>query len=417
MNSMIKDVLVAQKQELNIKLKELYVERKADSHKLSSPLIKVIIGPRRAGKSFFAFHFLKKHGTFGYVNFDDERLLEIKDYDSIIEAMNSVYDNPTYVLFDEIQNLPKWELFVNRLHRRNMNLIVTGSNSHLLSKELATHLTGRHLLIPIFPFSFKEYLEINKKELTSHQIKEKFDAFVVNGGYPEPLIKNIDYRDYLARLFDTIVYKDIVKRHTIRFPKGLENLAYFLLSNSAAEYSYTNLSKMTSITSVHTIQKYLDHLEEAFIFFSLKRFSNKVKEQIKFNKKIYAIDNGFIYAKAFKSSPDRGKLYENVVAQELKRRELENKIRVFYWKDPYQEEVDFVVQEGTKVKQLIQVCYDLKNPETRKREIRALLKAGKELHCDNLLILTSEQESEEAVEWFNLKGKIVIMPLWKWLLE
>ena len=414
---MIKDVLLAQKQELDAKLKEPYIERNVNSDKLGNSLIKVIIGPRRAGKSFFALHFLKKQDNFGYVNFDDEQLIETKDYDAIIEGMNSVYNNPKYVLFDEIQNLPKWELLVNRLQRKGMNLIITGSNSHLLSKELATHLTGRHLPINIFPFSFKEYLEINKRELTSHQIKEKLDVFLINGGYPEPLINNMNYRDYLSTLFNSIVYKDIVKRHKIRFPQGIEDLAYYLLSNTASEYSYTNLSKMTKIQSVHTIQKYLGYLEEAFIFFSVRRFSNKVKEQITFNKKTYCIDNGFIHAKAFKASPDLGKLYENVVAQKLKKKELDNKLKLFYWKNQQQEEVDFVIQEGNKIKQIIQVCYDLSSTETRKREVRALLKAGKELKCANLLILTPSYESEERMEWFDIKGKVIFMPLWKWLLS
>ena len=174
---------------------------------------------------------------------------------------------------------------------------------------------------------------------------------------------------------------------------------------------------MTSIQSVHTIQKYLGFLEESFIFFSLKRFSNKVKEQIKFNKKIYCIDNGFIQAKAFKTSPDMGKLYENAVAQELKRKELDNKLKVFYWKNPQQEEVDFVVQEDIKVKQLIQVCYDASNLETKKREVRSLLKAGKELKCTNLLVLTENYESIEDIEWFEIKGKVKFIPVWKWLVE
>lgn len=414
---MIKDVLIAQKQELGVKLKEPYIERKANTNKLNNSLIKVIIGPRRAGKSFFALHFLNKLEKFGYVNFDDEQLIEAKEYDSIIEAMNTLYDNPKYVLFDEIQNLPRWELFVNRLQRKGMNLIITGSNSNLLSKELATHLTGRHLLINIFPFSFKEYIQTKKEELTSHQIKEKLERYIVTGGYPEPLIKNIDYREYLSTLFNSIVYKDIVKRYKIRSPQKIEELAYYILSNSASEYSYTNLSKMVKIQSVNTIQKYLGYLEEVFIFFSVKKFSHKVKEQITFNKKIYCIDNGLIYAKAFKTSQNLGKLYENIVAQELKRRELNHNIKLFYWKNPQQEEVDFVIQEGTKVKQLIQVCYDLRNVETKNREIRALLKAGKELKCSNLLILTADYESEEQIEWFDLKGNVKFIPLWKWLLN
>ncbi len=414
---MIKDILILQKRELGIKLKEPYVERKADSKKLKNQLIKVIVGPRRAGKSFFALHFLNKQGGFGYINFDDERLIDTKDYDAIIIAMNSVYNNPKYVLFDEIQNLPKWELFVNRMQRQGLNLIITGSNSKLLSKELSTHLTGRHFLMHIFPFSFKEYLEYNGKELISHETKEKLSDFILHGGYPEPLIKDMDYKDYLSTLFNLIVYKDIVKRYKIRFVQGIEDLAFFLLSNVAQEYSYNNLSKMTKIKSVHTIEKYLNHLEEAFIFFSLKKFSYKVKEQITFNKKIYCIDNGFIYAKAFKTSPDYGKLYENAVACELRKKEVDNDTKVYYWKNQEQEEVDFVIKDKTKIIQLIQVCFNIKNIQTKKREIRALLKAGRELKCKNLLVITEDYEGEEHSEWFGIKGKIKFIPLWKWSLE
>jgi len=413
---MIKERLIAQKQELDAKLKEAYIERSVNSEKLNNSLIKVIIGPRRAGKSFFALHFLKKQGNFGYLNFDDEKIIEVEDYDALIEAMNTIYGNPKYVLFDEIQNLPKWELFANRLQRKGMNLIITGSNSQLLSKELATHLTGRHLLINILPFSFKEYLDIKKEQLTSHQIKEELEKFLTKGGYPEPLIRNLDYKDYLSTLFSSIIYKDIVKRYSIRSPSGIDNLASYLLSNIAKEYSYTNLSKMTKVKSVHTLQKYLNYLEEAFIFFSLSKFSYKVKEQITSNKKIYCIDNGFINAKGFDFIHNFGRLYENLVAIELKKQEINGKINLYYWKNPQQEEVDFVVKEGIKIKQLIQVCYNLENNDTKSREIRALLKAGEELKCTNLIVINSDKEGEEDAEWFGIKGKIKFIPLWKWLL-
>ncbi|HJX50172.1 MAG TPA: ATP-binding protein, partial [Candidatus Nanoarchaeia archaeon] len=417
MKFMIKERLIAQKQELDAKLKEAYIERSVNSEKLNNPLIKVIIGPRRAGKSFFALHFLKKHGNFGYLNFDDEKITEVEDYDALVEAMNTVYGNSKHILFDEIQNLPKWELFANRLQRKGMNLIITGSNSQLLSKELATHLTGRHLLINILPFSFKEYLDIKKEQLTSHQIKEELEKFLTKGGYPEPLIRNLDYKDYLSTLFSSIIYKDIVKRFDIRSPKRIEDLAFYLLSNIAKEYSYTNLSKMTKVKSVHTIQKYLNYLEEAFIFFSLSKFSYKVKKQITSNKKIYCIDNGFINAKGFDFIQNFGRLYENLVAIKLKKQEIDGKINLYYWKNPQQEEVDFVVKEGIKIKQLIQVCYNLENNDTESREIRALLKAGEELKCTNLIVINSDKEGEEDAEWFGIKGKIKFIPLWRWLLN
>ena len=408
---MLKDILLIQKREIEKRLKEDYIER---SVKLKNQdLINVVVGPRRSGKSFFAIHALNKIGNFGYVNFDDEKLVEIKDYDEIITSMNTIYDYPKFLLLDEIQNLDRWELFVNRLQRKDYKLVITGSNSKLLSKELATHLTGRHLVINIFPFSFKEFLNIEKKELTKNEIKEKLDHYLIYGGYPEPLFKKVDYRDYLSTLFNSIIYKDIVKRFKIRNVQAIEDLASYLVSNIAKDFSYNTLSKVTKCKSVHTVEKYLNYLEEAFVFFKLTRFSFKFKEQILSNKKIYCIDNGFIYAKAFKFSPDIGKLYENFVAIELKKLDINNKINLYYWKNNLNEEVDFVIKEGIKIKQLIQVCYNINDYETKKREIKSLLKASKELKCGDLLVITEDFEDEEKT-----KGKkIKYVPLWKWLTE
>ena len=412
----IKEIITLQKREIETKLKEKYIERNQDL-KLDNDLIKVIVGPRRAGKSFFAIHFLNKKGKFGYVNFDDEKLTEVDNYDEIITAMNSIYDNPKFVLFDEIQNLPKWELFANRLQRQGYMLIITGSNSNLLSKELATHLTGRHLLTNIFPFSFKEYLKFEGKELTNTEIKERLSKYMFNGGYPEILSKKVELKEYLSLLFGSILYKDIIKRYKIRNPQQIEDLATYLISNIANEYSYNSLAKIGKIKSSHTIEKYLSYLEESFVLFSLSRFSYKVKEQLSSNKKVYCIDNGFIQAKSFKASSDLGKLYENLVASKLKKQEVDEKLRFYYWKNQQQEEVDFVIKEGLKVKQLIQVCFNIKDLENKNREIRALIKAGKELKCNNLLIITEDTEKEEKAEWFGDKATIKFIPLWKWLLE
>jgi predicted AAA+ superfamily ATPase len=412
----IKEIIILQKREIEAKLKEKYVEREQNL-KLNNDLIKVIIGPRRAGKSFFALHFLNKQGKFGYVNFDDEKLTEVNNYDEIITAMNSIYDDSKVVLFDEIQNLPKWELFANRLQRQGYKLVITGSNSNLLSKELATHLTGRHLLTNIFPFSFKEYLKFKNKELTDTEIKEKLSKYLFNGGYPEILSKKVELKEYLSLLFNSILYKDIIKRYKIRNPKQIEDLTTYLISTIASEYSYNSLAKIGKIKSSHTIEKYLGYLEESFILFSLNRFSYKVKEQLSSNKKVYCIDNGFIQAKSFKASSDIGKLYENAVACKLKKLEADMKLKFYYWKNQQQEEVDFVIKEGLKVKQLIQVCFNIKDVETKNREIRALIKASKELKCSNLLIITEDTEKEEKAEWFGDKANIKFISLWKWLLE
>ena len=410
---MIRDILLLQKRELERMLKEKYVDRGIPLKKLSGSLVKVIIGPRRAGKSFFAVHFLNKMGNFGYVNFDDEKLIESKNYDEIVSVVNSLYNSPKYLLFDEIQNLDKWELFINRLQRQGYNLLITGSNSNLLSKELATHLTGRHTLITIFPFSFKEFLKLENKELTQSEIKAKLSMYIQYGGYPEPIIKELDYKDYLSTLFNSIVYKDIVRRFKIRLIVGIEDLSAYLLSNIAKEFSYNTLTKVTKCKSVHTVEKYLEYLEEAFVFFKINRFSFKIKDQITFNKKIYCIDNGFVHSKAFKFSSDTGRLYENAVAIELKKKSMNEGIEIYYWKNLQQEEVDFIVKEGVKIKQLIQVCYDTDEYNVKKREVRALLKASKELKCNNLVVITNDTEKEEKRDG----KKIKYIPLWKWLLS
>lgn len=412
----LRDILLSQRQELENKLKENYIGRIAATIDVNSPLIKVITGPRRSGKSFFAMHFLhKKLPKFGYLNFDDERILETKDYDDIVGGINAVYNNPKHLLFDEIQNLPKWELFVNRLQRQGLNLIITGSNAKLLSKELATHLTGRHLIINIFPFSFAEYLKTDNRELTTSEITTKLTQYLLTGGYPEPLIKKIDYKEYLSMLINSIIYKDIIKRYKIRAVGGIEDLASYLISNVACETSFNRLSSISKVKSPHTVEKYTGYLEEAYLFFSLRKFSYKIREQITANRKIYAIDNGMIYAKAFQLSANFGMLYENVVACELLKKAYQTDSSIFYYKNAQSEEVDFVIKQGTKVRQLIQVCYDINKPTTNKRELRSLLKAGKELKCNDLVLINSDIEKTETVEWFGIKGKIKFLPLWKWL--
>jgi hypothetical protein len=417
MRQNLKDVVLAQKREAELGTAEPFVERRVNTQALRSPLIKVIIGPRRSGKSFFALHALSKGDRFAYLNFDDERLSAVKNYDDLLSAVRLVYGNTRNLLMDEIQNLPKWELFVNRLHREGYNLVITGSNAKLLSRELATHLTGRHIPIYIFPFSFKEFVAAAGRELTTSETAERFSRYVESGGYPEPAVKHLDTRSYLSTLFESILYKDIIKRHAIRYSAAIDNLAAYVLSNVAREYSFKTLTTISGTKSDQTVKNYLSYLEEAFLLFSVSRFSFKVKEQIASNKKVYCIDNGFVQARAFKSSPDYGRLCENVVAVELKRRELNGEFRFTYWKNQQQEEVDFVLRKGTSTRQLIQVCATLDAPSTRAREIRGLLKAGKELACDDLLVVTGDAEGTEKVEWFGLRGEVTFTPIWKWLLE
>ena len=205
-----------QKRELEKTLEANYVPRDIPLAALDKNIIKVITGPRRAGKSFFTLHELSKQGNFGYVNFDDEALVEVEDYNEIIDTLQSVYQQTDLLFLDEIQNLPKWELFVNRLQRQGYRLVVTGSNSRLLSRELATHLTGRYLPTLVFPFSFREYLRYYYPgDVTSNEIRTKLSDFLQYGGFPEPLVKDLDLKQYLNTLHDSVLFKDIIKRHGI----------------------------------------------------------------------------------------------------------------------------------------------------------------------------------------------------------
>jgi hypothetical protein len=414
---MLKDIVLVQKRELEERLRETYVERRMSvSWDLGDDLIKVITGPRRAGKSFYAVHLIQQAGSYGYVNFDDERLTAIGDYDEIVSAMNTIYGNPRYLLFDEIQNLPRWELFVNRLQRQGFRLLITGSNANLLSSELATHLTGRHAVHVLFPFSFGEFLTASGDEAAERTAVEKMaamDAYAEQGGYPEPLLKKIDRRDYLRTLLQSTLYKDIVKRFRIRSVQGIEDLALYLMSNIAREYSFNALSGVTKCRSVHTVDKYIRYLQEAYLVFSLPRFSFKVKDQAGQNKKIYCTDNGMAVAAGSRFSADRGGLYENLVAVALKKEEIAGRISLFYWRSPQNEEVDFVVKEGLRVTRLIQVCADISDPKTLKREMRALIKASQELQCDDLLLLNDRVDRTDIFKWQDAERPIRLMPLWQ----
>lgn len=415
--SKIKEAIQLQKRELEQYLGKEYIKRSEKLAEFNKDIIKVVTGPRRAGKSFFIMHELKGISNFGYVNFDDENLINVANYDEIIESVSIIYNSPKLLFLDEIQNLPKWELLVNRLQRRGLNLILTGSNSNLLSRELATHLTGRYASTIIFPLSFKEYLSHFKRDLTETEIKVRLSEYVTNGGFPEPLVKDLDYKNYLKLMYDSILFKDIIKRHKIKSTKALDDLSTYLLANWGNLYSYDSLAKAAGIKSSHTIEKYLGLLEEAFLLFEINAFSFKVKEQIKSNKKIYIIDNGLITSKSFSMSQNTGMLYENLVAISLKKKQLKKQLEFYYYKTSKDNEVDFVIKEGLKVTGIIQVSYDISNPKTKAREVRSLLHAGKELNCDNLLVITEDYEAEEKEEWFGIKGKIKYTPLWKFLLS
>ncbi len=244
-----------------------------------------------------------------YFNFDDEVLSSTGGIETneLMKELHAAYGPVKTILFDEIQNLHGWELFANRLHRGGYNLVLTGSNAQLLSMELATHLTGRHMPIEILPFDFNEFLKAKKFQINPEyaalpeqrgELLNLMGNYLVNGGFPEVAVNNVDPKDYLEVLFDSLIFKDVVKRHEVRFSTQIVNLAAYMVNNFANLYTIRKLLEALNLKSTSTIEKYIKYLEEAYLVFSLLRYSPKSIQRIKSPRKVYAVDNGFISAKA-----------------------------------------------------------------------------------------------------------------------
>lgn len=351
---------------------------------LQSPNIKLLTGPRRVGKSTQAILMLRGK-NFAYLNFDDNELLKNWDESLAEKILAEVYPNYEYLLLDEVQNVDGWDVWVSKLFRRGVNLVITGSNANMLSGEMASVLTGRYLEIKMLPFSFEE---------TSRFVGADFsrDDYLKNGGYPETLSQRAITQTYLQTLFDSVIYKDVVQRHKIRNVTDLNNVATFLLSNFTGTFSYNDVADDLGFSSVSTTKKFMDYLHEPFLFYYLDRYNNKLKLMKKAPRKVYVVDNGFVSSKAFNLSENLGKLLENQVFVELLHRGYDTEKSLFYYHSRNDKETDFVVREGNKVTGLIQVCYDMSKEKTEKREVASLVECAQELNCDNLTIVTWNEE-------------------------
>lgn len=399
----MKTTILNQRAERDELLSRPYQQRhtKYDADELlQNPLIKLITGPRRVGKSVFALLMLQGQ-NFAYLNFDDNQLLEKWDEDLAMSALDDVYPDYDFMLLDEIQNLPDWDLWVSKLYRRGKNLIITGSNAKMLSSEMATVLTGRYLQIEMLPFSLEETMSwknisTDREEQAAQAIMLAYD-YMRNGGYPETIPARSITKSYLSTLFDSILLKDVAQRHNVRNTTDLYNLATYLLSNFCNPISANELAGELGLSSVATTKKFCDYLNEPYLFFYLPRFNNKLKLMNKAPKKVYVVDNGFVQNTAFNLSENLGRLLENQVFVELLRCGYIPGQTLFYYRTRNDKEVDFVTRKGAKVEQLIQVCYDMTSEKTRKRELDALVEAAEELHCDNLLVITNSQEGK--IEW------------------
>jgi len=421
----IKRIIADQGEEMEeIFMREKIIERSVPREKLlhfiKHPNILAILGVRRCGKSIFSL-LLVKNKKFGYVNFDDERFagFEAKDLNLLLQAFYELYGtDQEYFILDEIQNIWGWELFANRL-RRTKKVIITGSNAKLLSGELATHLTGRHVDFTLYPFSFREYLKTREFKLKKEdlyttkkiaELKKEVENYISAGGFPEAYKFG---RAILLNIYGDILHKDILLRYRIRNRKTFSEMANYLVSQFSNEITYSKLKNIMEIKNVHTVRNYVDYLSRSYLLFIIERYSPKLKKQMIAPKKVYCIDTGLINSIAFMTSENRGRLMENVVAVDLMRKKSysHSNMEIYYWKDHRQREVDFVLKSGRKIGQLIQVTDASGEEEIKKREINSLMTASYELRCKNLLIITWDYEDEIKKD----NRIIKYIPLWKWL--
>lgn len=381
---------------------------------LESHLIKLITGPRRVGKSTQALLMLRGK-NFAYLNFDSQSLLDAWDSNLVMRILDDVYPNYEYLLLDEVQNLEGWDLWVSELYRMGKNLVITGSNAKMLSSEMATVLTGKYLQVEMLPFSLEEFFDWNKLNLHEVREEQKTNALVLtddymrNGGYPEAVAARQLTRSYLDTLFDSIVWKDVAKRHHVRNITDLNNLAMYLVSNFCNPISANDLAEELGFSSVNTTKKFLDYLHEPYLFYYLPRYNNKLKLMKKGARKVYVVDNGFVTAKAFALSDNLGRLLENQVFIELIRRGYDTDKSMFYYRSRNDKEVDFVLRKGPHISCLVQVCYDMSSPKTQKREVESLIECAGELKCNNLVIVTYNDERTIEKDGY----KISVVPIAK----
>lgn len=424
----ILQVLEEQKEYAQNDAKQKWVDRYEETlFEFDSPLAQVVIGVRRSGKSTLCHKVLSQRGVnYGYVNFDDDRLthLRTEDLNTVLSCIYQIYGSDIrYIFLDEIQNVDGWHLFVNRLLRTNLHIVVTGSNAKLLSGELATHLTGRYNEIHLFPFSFREYCTYHKIDTTSittkadAERKRAFMDYITIGGFPEmQAIRN--KRGYVQSLIEAIVSKDIKTRFNIRNADALRKIANHLINNVCQEVKYDKLAELLGVTDM-TARKYVDYLRQAFLIQLLIKHSFKSKDRIR-NSKDYIVDPGLQNNRdnAF-AAENIGWRLENVIYIELLRRCANNFLDIYYFKaSSRSKEVDFVICNQDVAVELIQVAYDIDSEKTFKRETAALVSAASSLHCDRLTLIafTSSRNIEicgktirvvSAIEW--LLGQVDMM--------
>jgi predicted AAA+ superfamily ATPase len=379
--------------QLNSFLKMKWIARDTEIP-FDSKRILIISGVRRCGKSTLIRQMLLHSEKALYINFEDPRLINfmLEDFSQLEKIADET--GKTYLLFDEIQNIDRWELFARMANEKGISLCITGSNASMLSSELGTRLTGRYKQIELFPFSYHEFLSFFNLERNQNS----FDRYFESGGFPEYLEENDD--DYLRTLLRDIT-RDVAIRRNITNENLLIRLAVHLLSNSGKEFSYNNISKVLEIKSVRTVIDYCDYLRESYLIDFIPMYSTSIKKQLVNPKKSYSIDPVFAKTNSLSFSKDLGRRLENFVFNKLRRDFGE----IFYFRNS-QAECDFLVKQNEQIVMAVQVCREVNN-ENMDREIRGVKNAMLETGASVGIIITQNQEDK-------LDG-IDLIPTWKWI--
>ena len=403
---------------------QIVTRREEEYIDLKSPVAQIVIGVRRCGKSTLCQKVLKQSGvTFAYANFDDTVLASLKavEMNLLMETLYQIYGAFTHLFLDEVQNIDQWPLFVNRLLRQKIHLVLTGSNANLLSDDLSTHITGRYNEIHLHPFSFEDYCaakKVDTKGLTTKAEglrRHALDGYLMQGGLPETFFMK-DQGKYVRSLLDAVINKDICKRYKIRYKKTLQQIANGLLDRFCQEVNYQNIQEIYHLKSVHTAKNYVSYIEKAYLVRLVPRYSFKSIERQNY-RKVYAIDTAFVTDHADVLQTDSwGWRLENVVCIELMRRMEYATQELFYLRENRSYEVDFAVVDQGHVTQLVQVTYDFSNPSTRlyNREIGGLIKGAEATRCNNLTLIMMHGEPHEIQE-----GNYIVkcIPVTDWLLS
>lgn len=417
----LETILSDQAEELELKKKQKFCRRKEeDLIDPDSPQAQVVIGVRRSGKSTLCYNALIRKGVkFAYVNFDDERLINLTatDLNDVLEVLYKINGDFNYLFIDEIQNIPEWYLFVNRLLRRQIHVIITGSNAKLLSGELATHLTGRHHTINLYPFSFSEYCEakgIDTESMSTIAIARRravFDDYMRKGGFPE-LSRVRNERDYIDELVRNILQRDIEQRFKVNHVTAFEEMSQHLLNIAPTIVVDKKLKEAFGFGSQHTAKNYVGYLKQAYLLVGLHKYSPKSLQRLT-AEKVYPIDVALMNNRsdAF-SGENLGWRLETIVYLELLRRYKSQGFDIYYFSER-SGECDFVIGKDRKAVVAIQVSYDISNGKTRKREISGLLLAAKKTGCKNLLLITDH--SYEDIETKDYR--IAVRPVFDYLLN